>query len=101
MLRIHAQYIDEYTGVIFICVDTPEGSKEREDILQTFNALASKLNEKDLVQTVTSFYTHLPLDPEKFDITGADVVLIKNLKTSEMSVFGLNPCASYFSELGM
>jgi hypothetical protein len=99
MLRVHAQYFDEYTGMMFICVDTPEGSKEREELLNTFNALAGKLNEKDLVQTITSFYVHLPLDPEKFEIKGADVVLIKNLKTSEMSVFGLNPSLSYSGEL--
>jgi hypothetical protein len=101
MLRVHAQYLDEYTGLLFICVDTPEGSKEQEDILQTFNTLANKLLEKDQVQTITNFYTHLPLDPEKFDIMGADVVFIKNLKTSEMSVFGFTPCISYASELGV
>ena len=63
MLRVHAQYIDEFTGLLLVTVDTAAGSIEREEVTLTFETLTSKLLEKDLIQTVTNFYIHLPLEP--------------------------------------
>ncbi len=63
MVRVQAQYIDEYTGMIFICADTALESPEREEINKNFEALLSKLVEKELIQTISNFYMNLLLEP--------------------------------------